>query len=86
LKTLKTSCTITKLNPYQNLTMPIIRAFYPKLIAGELASVQPMNSPNDMAFFINKFYKVSRIVQTTCTVEKHNSNPIHNVLWWGYAS
>lgn len=32
-----------KLNPYDTITLPMVRESYPKLIAKEIASVQPMD-------------------------------------------
>jgi hypothetical protein len=35
-------------NPYYNFTLPLVRKIYPKLIASELVSVQPMDKPTEV--------------------------------------
>ena len=47
-----------QINPYETLTLPILRVFYPKLIAKELITVSPMDKPETVKAFITaKFYK-----------------------------
>jgi len=51
-----------QINPYETLTLPILRVFYPKLIAKELVTVSPMDKPETVKAFI------------TATFEPSNSN------------
>ena len=41
-----------QINPYESLTMPILRVFYPKLIAKETVTVSPMDKPECVKSFI----------------------------------
>jgi len=41
-----------QINPYETLTLPILRVFYPKLIAKELVTVSPMDKPECVKAFI----------------------------------
>lgn len=41
-----------QINPYEALTLPILRVFYPKLIAKELVTVSPMDKPESVKAFI----------------------------------
>lgn len=34
-----------QINPYETLTLPILRVFYPKLVAKEAITVSPMDKP-----------------------------------------
>ena len=34
-----------QINPYESLTLPILRVFYPKLVAKEAITVSPMDKP-----------------------------------------
>jgi len=40
------------LNPYETMTLPILRVFYPRLIAKELVNVVPMDKPEVIKVFI----------------------------------
>jgi len=40
------------INPYETLTLPILRVFYPKLIAKEAVTVTPMDKPECVKAFI----------------------------------
>jgi hypothetical protein len=42
-----------QINPYETLTMPILRVFYPKLVAKEAVTVSPMDKPETVKAFIN---------------------------------
>lgn len=42
-----------QINPYESLTMPILRVFYPKLVAKEAVTVSPMDKPESVKAFIN---------------------------------
>ncbi len=45
-----------QLNPYETLTLPVLRIFYPRLIARELVTVQPIDKPEVVkAFLIPSF-------------------------------
>ena len=41
-----------QLNPYETMTLPILRVFYPKLIAKELVNVMPINTPDVVHGFL----------------------------------
>lgn len=41
-----------QINPYETLTLPILRVFYPKLIAKEAITVSPMDKPETIKAFI----------------------------------
>jgi len=41
-----------QINPYETLTLPILRVFYPKLVAKELITVSPMDKPEVIKAFI----------------------------------
>ena len=41
-----------QLNPYETLTLPVLRVFYPKLIAREAVTVEPMNKPECVKAFL----------------------------------
>ena len=41
-----------QINPYETLTLPILRVFYPKLVAKELVTVSPMDKPESVKAFI----------------------------------
>ena len=47
-----------QINPYETLTLPILRVFYPKLISKELITVSPMDKPETIkAFLTATFYR-----------------------------
>lgn len=46
-----------QLNPYETLTMPILRYFMPKLIAKELVNVMPIDKPEVLKGFIKPKFK-----------------------------
>jgi hypothetical protein len=48
-----------QINPYETLTMPIIRVFYPKLVAKEAVTVSPMDKPETVKAFINATFTPS---------------------------
>jgi hypothetical protein len=48
-----------QINPYESLTMPILRVFYPKLIAKELVTVSPMDKPESVKAFIRATFTPS---------------------------
>ena len=41
-----------QLNPYETLTLPILRVFYPKLVAKEAVTVSPMDKPETVKGFL----------------------------------
>jgi hypothetical protein len=53
-----------QINPYESLTMPILRVFYPKLIAKELVTVSPMDKPESVKAFIRATFTPSNSVQS----------------------
>lgn len=45
-----------QLNPYETLTMPVLRVFYPKLISKELVNVVPIDKPEVVKGFIHAYF------------------------------
>jgi len=41
-----------QINPYETLTLPILRVFYPKLVAKEAVTVSPMDKPETVKAFL----------------------------------
>lgn len=48
-----------QINPYETLTLPILRVFYPKLISKELVTVSPMDKPETVKAFITAKFQPS---------------------------
>lgn len=48
-----------QINPYETLTLPILRVFYPKLVAKELVTVSPMDKPETVKAFIRAKFSPS---------------------------
>jgi len=48
-----------QINPYETLTLPILRVFYPKLVAKELVTVSPMDKPETIKAFITAKFQAS---------------------------
>ena len=48
-----------QINPYETLTLPILRVFYPKLVAKELVTVSPMDKPETVKAFIRATFSPS---------------------------
>jgi hypothetical protein len=48
-----------QINPYETLTLPILRVFYPKLVAKELVTVSPMDKPETIKAFITATFAPS---------------------------
>lgn len=48
-----------QINPYETLTLPILRVFYPKLIAKELITVTPMDKPETVKAFLKAEFSPS---------------------------
>ena len=48
-----------QINPYETLTLPILRVFYPKLVAKELVTVSPMDKPEAVKAFIKAEFSPS---------------------------
>jgi len=46
-----------QLNPYETLTMPVLRVFYPRLIARELVNVMPIDKPDVIKGFVHAYFK-----------------------------
>lgn len=46
-----------QLNPYESLSLPILRVFYPKLIAKELVNVMPIDKPDVVRGFIRAYFR-----------------------------
>jgi hypothetical protein len=47
------------INPYETLTLPILRVFYPKLVAKEAVTVSPMDKPETVKAFIRAQFQPS---------------------------
>jgi hypothetical protein len=48
-----------QINPYETLTLPILRVFYPKLVAKEAVTVSPMDKPETIKAFIKASFQPS---------------------------
>jgi hypothetical protein len=48
-----------QINPYETLTLPILRVFYPKLVAKEAVTVSPMDKPETIKAFIKATFSPS---------------------------
>lgn len=48
-----------QINPYETLTLPILRVFYPKLVAKELVTVSPMDKPESVKAFVRATFAPS---------------------------
>jgi len=46
-----------QLNPYDTFTLPILRKFYPQLVAKELVNVMPIDKPNVIKYFLKARFK-----------------------------
>jgi len=51
-----------QINPYETLTLPILRVFYPKLVAKELVTVSPMDKPETVKAFVKATFSPSNSV------------------------
>jgi len=49
-----------QLNPYETLSLPILRVFYPRLIAKELVNVLPIDKPEIIKGFVRATFKKSK--------------------------
>jgi len=50
-----------QINPYESLTLPILRVFYPKLVAKEAVTVSPMDKPESVKAFIKLLYLFHKV-------------------------
>jgi len=58
-----------QINPYETLTLPILRVFYPKLVAKEAVTVSPMDKPETVKAFIKaKFAPSNSVTQYNAPV------------------
>lgn len=48
-----------QINPYESLTLPILRVFYPKLVAKEAVTVSPMDKPESVKAFIRSSFALN---------------------------
>ena len=53
LKLLESINTVSQLSPYETLAMPILFAFYPRLVAKELVTIRNINKPDVLMPFMN---------------------------------
>ncbi len=49
-----------QINPYETLTFPILRVFYPKLVAKEAITVAPMDKPETVKAFLRAYFTPSK--------------------------
>jgi len=54
-----------QINPYETLTLPILRVFYPKLVAKEAVTVAPMDKPETVKAFIRAAFTPSNSATST---------------------
>ena len=54
-----------QINPYETLTLPILRVFYPKLVAKEAVTVSPMDKPETVKAFIRATFTPSNSATAT---------------------
>ena len=48
-----------QINPYESLTLPVLRVFYPKFVAKEAVTVSPMDKPECVKAFIQAAFTAS---------------------------
>jgi len=53
-----------QINPYESLTLPILRVFYPKLVAKEAVTLSPMDKPECVKAFITSEFSPSNSANT----------------------
>ena len=63
-----------QINPYETLTLPILRVFYPKLISKELVTVSPMDKPETVKAFITAKFQQSFPSTTTYAAPAMNQD------------
>jgi len=51
-----------QINPYETLTLPILRVFYPKLVAKEAVTVSPMDKPETVKAFLTATFSPANSV------------------------
>jgi len=56
---------ITQLNPYETLTVPILRRFYPRLVAKELVNVSPIDKPEVIKGFLRAYFGTKAELDST---------------------
>jgi len=56
-----------QINPYESLTLPILRVFYPKLVSKEAITVSPMDKPESVKAFITSTFTQAGIQTGTPT-------------------
>jgi len=49
-----------QINPYETLVLPILRVFYPKLVAKEAVTISPMDKPECVKAFIKATFAASK--------------------------
>ncbi len=63
-----------QLNPHEVLTLPILRNFYPKLIAKELVNVMPIDKPDVVKGFIKPKFRKMIADSTGASYSDYNYN------------
>lgn len=93
---------MTALTPYETLTIPILRNFYPKLVAKELVNVMPIDKPEVVKYFIKPTF-TRQIADSTGyhadsttytfpsindydTSRYYNKNDVSKAPGWGYSA
>jgi len=69
-----------QINPYETLTLPILRVFYPKLVAKEAVTVSPMDKPESVKAFIRASF-----TQANTTTPSYNAPVINTDVSQGVA-
>lgn len=57
-----------QINPYETLTLPILRVFYPKLVAKEAITLSPMDKPETIKAFINATFMPANWTSATTPI------------------
>ena len=68
-----------QINPYETLVLPILRVFYPKLVAKEAVTISPMDKPECVKAFIKATFKASK------GIDDHNAPVIGTDISQGVA-
>ena len=64
-----------QINPYETLTLPILRVFYPKLVAKEAVTVSPMDKPETIKAFIKATFRTSNQTVGTASYDAPVTTP-----------
>ncbi len=59
-----TEVIVGKKNPLENIMMPLLRTFFPSSLASQVVSVQPMDNPSSVPYYIKSKVKNGRKKRT----------------------